>query len=213
MSIDEKDDIESSKIIYRKYLAVKQCFDKDFDYWKYNGLSSSKTANGLENKLEFYRCLGLYRKYKKLEVIEKVLVISAFHNHKFWLGDIDHEKYTEYRRLYESQDYLLGQQEIKKHIFVDSNYNRRFNTSNDYKYTEIYSLYKKNCIGIYSLIVLNHITGVLDRVYKQYPDDFIFVPDYKRIVKFQKFVMSWKDIDNIKFLKLLKQYAEEAKDF
>lgn len=209
--IVEKDDIESSKTIYRKYQAVKQYFHGNFDYWKYNGLASYKICNGLESKQDFYRCLGLYRKYHNLNDIEHLLVLNVWNDKTAWIGAINHDLFKDYKKWNESQNYFFNQ-EIKNTIFVDNKYNERFNSSESYKHSEIFYFYKTRKLSIFSLCLINIITKFLDKIFIKH-NDFVFEDDYKQIKKLQSFIEVWKDFDIKSGTIVLKKCADEAKEF
>lgn len=195
----EKDVVDSSKIIYRKYLGVKQYFHGNFDYFKYNGFVNAKLASNLETKKEFWVCAKLYKSYK-LDDIEKLFVLNLWDNPNCWLGDLDEKLYKSFDKYVQSRYYLFSE-EIKP-IFRDSDYNSRFNHSEEFKYTEIYSMYKAKKISKESLLILNMTTKFLDKIYKKH-NDFIFEPEYNSLKKLQNFLEVWKVFDTLEMSKKL----------
>lgn len=187
----EKDVIDSSKIIYRKYLAVKQYFNGNFDYFKYNGLTAKKMADNLETKKEFWVCAKLYKKYK-LEEIERLFVVNAFNNDKFWLGDINYQLYIDFEKYIQSNLYVF-KDEIKP-LFRDYKYNERFNSSERFKYSEVYMMYKAKLLSPETLLILNMTTKMLDKVYNKH-NDFIFESEYLKLKKYQTFLEEWNFFD------------------
>lgn len=192
----------NAKFIYSKYLAIRKHFEDDYDCWKYNLKVNSRFLNGFEKKRDFYICVGLYNKYKKIESIEKLLVLNLVKNNKCWLGALNHNLLKEYETFLQSSEYLFLQQ--IKPIFKDQNYNKKFNTSSEYPYSYIFNLYEKKLVNLETLIILNKMTGFLDLAYEKNKSDFIFEPEYKNIKKYQKFLEKWEDFDILRYKKIIK---------
>lgn len=192
----------NAKFIYSKYLAIRKHFESDYDCWKYNMKVSHKFLNGLERKRDFYVCVGLYKKYKKIETIEKLLVLNLVKNNKCWLGNLNHELLVEFDSFVQSSEYLFNQQ--IKNIFKDGKYNERFNVSERYPQSYVYEMYERGLLKLEVLIILNMLTGFLDLAYEKNKEDFIFEPEYKNIIKFQKFLESWNVFNTLRYQKIIK---------
>jgi len=203
LDFDEKE-FESIKMIYRKYLAIKQYFHGSFDYDKYKGLVSERLCNGLQYKPDYYRIRQILKKYNSIRDIEQVLVWNIYDKPKFWIGDIDYNRIKPYYSFRDS--YLYQMRKELKPVFVDVKYNHRFNSDC------IYREYIAGDISINSLLTLNISTKYLDKL-SLTDTDFIFAEKYTALKKLEYFIRNWNEIDFRAVIKLLKEMAETAKDF
>ena len=196
----------NAEAIYLKYIAVKSYFLKDYDYFKYRGMVSKNFLSGFERKKEFYICVNLHKKYRNLDLIEKLFVLNFVKNKNCWMGSLDHSVLSKFDSYIQSSEYIF-KQEIKP-LFEDGKYNERFNSSKEFPYTEVFDYYEKGLVKLESLIILNIITGFLDKVYEHH-NDFIFEVDYKGVKKYQMFLEYWKVFDILKYKRLVKGFINK----
>jgi len=194
----------NAKFIYSRYLAIRKHFESDYDCWKYNMKVSKNFLSGIEKKKEFYVCVGLYNRYKKIETIEKLLVLNIFKNNKCWMGSLNHKLLNEFESFVQSSEYLFKEQ--TKDIFKDGKYNQRFNTSEKYPHSFVYEMYENGLLNTEILLILNMITGFLDLVYQKNPNDFIFEEEYQNLKKYQKFLENWEIFDIMRYKKIIKEF-------
>lgn len=199
---------ENVKFIYSKYLAVKQHFENDYDYWKYNGKVSKNFLNKSDNSKIVYYCSTLYKKYSDIDDLEKLLVLNAFHNNNLWLGSLNFKLYEDFVKFIEGSEYFFVQQ--VKFLFKDGEYNKKFNVSEEYPFSYVYNCYENGLIKLEVLIILNILTGFLDVAYNR-NKDFVFEEDYKKIKKYQIFFEKWNVFSIIKYKKILKNLISENK--
>lgn len=200
--------INNAQVIYLKYLAVKNYFSKDYDYFKYQGTVSRNFLSGFERKKELYLCVNLHRKYGNLEQIEKLFVLNFLKTSNTWMGSIVHKLLTDFEKFIQSSEYTFTQ-EVKP-IFKDGKYNEKFNVSKEFPYTEVYDMYEKGLVKMETLIILNMITRFLDLVYEGH-NDFIFEAEYKKIEKYQKFLEKWETFDILRLKKVIKKLISDSK--
>jgi hypothetical protein len=196
--------IERTKLIYLKYLAVKNYFNGKFNnYFKYNGKIRYNISDNIELKKEFYPCLSLGKKHKDLIDIEKVLVLNSFYSDNFFIRNVNESHLIELRKYKENGSYIF-QQEVKQ-FFKDKDYNKRFNSTNEFKYSEVFSTYLNGEISVFTLISLNICTGFLDNINKR-QSDIYFAPLYEKIKRLQNFLEMWEIFPILVFKKTIKEF-------
>jgi hypothetical protein len=200
--------INNAQVIYLKYLAIKNYFSKDYDYFKYQGTVSRNFLSGFERKKELYVCINLHRKYGNLEQIEKLFVLNFLKNSNTWMGSLNYNVLTDFEKFSQSSEYSF-KREVKP-IFKEGKYNEKFNVSKEFSYTEVFDMYEKGLVKMETLIILNIVTRFLDLVYEGH-NDFIFETEYKKIQKYQKFLEKWETFDILNFKKVIKNLISDSK--
>lgn len=213
----EENHILAAKDIYLKYVGIKQYFYGNYDYFAYNKKIGSKALSGFEKKRDLHACVSLYKQYKNLDVIEKVLVLNVKNDKNWWVGmkrnDSNFlekgkrsEKYLNFISFLDSSEYIFSQQ--IKPIFSDPNYSyeKYFIHSEEFKHTRIFSMFEDKLIKEEVLIILDFIfDGFLEKNYIEY-NDFIFEPVYLNVMKYKKFLEKWGVFDILKYENIIKKF-------
>ena len=196
----EKHEIDSAKIIYRKYVAIKQYFAGEMDYFKFGVVKEVVSKNLGKKTKDMAACVALYRKYKDLDVIEKVLVLNIKDEPKWWIGlrsglstveRRKEEKYNKFLGFVGSSAYIF-KREVEK-IFADKDfsYEKYFECNKTHKHSLIYAMYENGSISEEVFIILDIIfEGFLDHIYKK-SNDFLFEPVYFKLKRYKRFLEKW----------------------
>lgn len=110
---------------FRIYLAIKQHFNSNYDYFKYHGKTRAvKETTFLARKDRFF-FERIAKLYTKKEILEQYFVANFLHDPKGWVGNFTKENYLEAQKKQESLsytvrkdlDFLLGKIDEPKDLF------------------------------------------------------------------------------------------------
>ena len=168
---------------FTKYLALKNHFSSDYDYFQYNGKVTAKieTFEKRRDKYQFY-------KLSKKKDIEGYLVANFITEDKsIWIGDLiskdAEDNYGKWKARQESITYIYKNDLNKLDDDLDLNLKVI-----DGDYPKLLRMYQFGDITIETLIILNKVVKFIPH-WTNKISDIIIWPEYKRrLQKYEPFV-------------------------
>ena len=192
---------------YKTYLALKQHFTSDYDFFKYNGKVRANVESFLKrNDKFFFRKLA--KKYKKDDLIE--FFVSNFIVSDNWIGNLisqeSEDNYVQYKRRMESLSYNFNCDlsflfdyasrngiEINKLLLVE-----------DGNHPILLKLLFQKKIGIETIIILDDTLKFI-RYWDAKLDDIVWEEKKRLIKKYRIFIK----YDPFHFRKVIKEKIHE----
>ena len=168
---------------FTKYLALKNHFSSDYDYFQYNGKVTAKieTFEKRRDKYQFY-------KLSKKKDVEGYLVANFITEDKsIWIGDLiskdAEDNYGKWKARQESITYIYKNDLNKLDDDLDLNLKVI-----DGDYPKLLRMYQFSDITIETLIILNKVVKFIPHWTNKISDSIIW-PEYKRrLQKYEPFV-------------------------
>lgn len=166
-----------------KYLAIKNHFSSDYDYFQYNGKVSAR-QDSFEKRRDKYQ---FYKLSKKKDVEGFLIANLVDDSRSKWVGDLidkeSEEVYSRWKSRQESISYVYKNDLDKLDDDLDSNLKVV-----DGQYPKLLQLYQFNTVSIETLVILNKIVKYIPHWTKNITDTIIW-PEYRRrILKYEPFV-------------------------
>ena len=171
--------------LYKYYLALKQHFNSDYDYAKYNGKinASEHTFETRKDKFQFYKLTN--KKHAKDLILANFLVDS-----KFWIGHINEthceEIYNEWRKRIDSLSYVFRNDLTK----LEDNFDSNIIVTNPNEHPPLLRLYFREDICLETVVILDNMTKCFSYWDKKLEDTIIYprinklVQDYKPFLNY-----------------------------
>jgi len=200
LTISESE-VATAYLVYEKYIAIKNHFEKKYNYFKYNGRILKHHTSALDKfkkSKNYYPSRRVWFAHKDLEEIEKLFIFNYIENQSFWIGSVDEKIFNKTLGRYNKLDYhFINDLKI---LFSTDDFKNVFNISDDYQESRAFYLYTTDKISIETIIICNFITKFLNKLYTK-TDDFIFKEKYEMINKYKDFFIKYNKIP-------LKNYKE-----
>lgn len=176
---------------YKLYLAVKNHFTTNYDFFKYNGKVNAKEDSFLKRRDKFFFA-KLQRKYNNDQL--KDLFVSNFADGEdFWIGNVLTQKaesvYTEWKARQMKLSYIL-EQDLK---FLLDYYNERNLDFNSLFVMEnghpiLLQCVLRNDIYVETMIIIDRVLNY-SRRWNKVLDDPVWTEFKKRMDKYSPFVL------------------------
>lgn len=187
---------------YKTYLALRNHFTTDYDYFKYNGKLNVKEESFLKRKDKFF-FEKIERRYKKDLV--PFFVSNLIKEDNSWSGSLVSDKaeqvFNEWKKKFQSLKYSFREDMSKLRDYLDRNdlqFDELFQCD-DGQHPIILKLLISEDISIESFIILEKNLGFVKKINK-HVDDFVWIEYNKKIVKYSSFI----DIDVKEYRHVLK---------
>jgi len=176
---------------YKLYLAVKNHFTTNYDYFKYNGKVNAKEDSFLKRKDKFFFA-KLQRKYDK-DQLRDLFVSNFADGEDFWIGNVLTQKaesvYTEWKARQMKLSYIL-EQDLK---FLLDYYNERNLDFNSLFVMEnghpiLLQCVLRNDIYVETMIIIDRVLNY-SRRWNKVLDDPVWTEFKKRMDKYSPFVL------------------------
>jgi hypothetical protein len=174
---------------FKLYQSLKLHFESDsYDALKYNFKTSAKPQSFFKRKDKYF-----FAKLGKQQKNSQGLVeyyVANFINDVKWVGDMINEdgerNYAEYKRIQESLSYHFGN-DINTLESKDLTFDELL-TSKEGEHPEVIKAYLQGEIKLETLVILNKMTGFMNRAKKVITETLIFPDLYRKVTKYQSFV-------------------------
>lgn len=167
---------------YVKFLALKQHFTSDYDYFKYKGKVRADPS-----KFEVKKDKYLFQKLSKHADPEMYIVANLIDRDVSWAGDLFGElparAYTEWLKRKESLAYVFKSEIGHLNDDFDSNF-----VVVEGQHPYLLKLYKRKLICIETLIILDDILGFMKHWNKQINDPVLWPAIYRKCLKYRPFL-------------------------
>ena len=176
---------------YQKYIALKNHFTSNYDYFKYSGKMANLSPSAFESRKDRMHFNKLVKKNKD---VEDFLVANLFVNPDFWIGDVNTEQATkafaDMQRRQHSLSYMFSEEiqkidNLKDWIRVGKGY------------PKLFMEYKRKNISPETLIIIDDCINIFD-YWSKYIDDVVFCPVINNLRKYKPFIKydkeKYKDI-------------------
>jgi hypothetical protein len=187
---------------YKTYLALRNHFTTDYDYFKYNGKLNVKEESFLKRKDKFF-FEKIERRYKKDLV--PFFVSNLIKEDNSWSGSLVSDKaeqvFNEWKKKFQSLKYSFREDMSKLRDYLDRNdlqFDELFQCD-DGQHPIILKLLISEDISIESFIILEKNLRFVKKINK-HVDDFVWIEYNKKIVKYSSFI----DIDVKEYRHVLK---------
>jgi len=176
---------------YKLYLAVKNHFTTNYDFFKYNGKVNAKEDSFLKRKDKFFFA-KLQRKYDK-DQLRDLFVSNFADGEDFWIGNVLTQKaesvYTEWKARQMKLSYIL-EQDLK---FLLDYYNERNLDFNSLFVMEnghpiLLQCVLRNDIYVETMIIIDRVLNY-SRRWNKVLDDPVWTEFKKRMDKYSPFVL------------------------
>ena len=178
--------------VYKEYVALKQHFTSDYDYFKYGGKSSVKVKSFEARKDRIF-----FEKLAKHHDPKGVLLANVVKNPKVWIRDISYSDkgvYEDWAKRLQSMSYTF-KQELNQ---LDDDFNENF-VVRDGQHPKLLRLYLSNRISVETLSILSHMTNCLD-YWDRGLNDPIWQEVGKLVRKYVPFLVQRCDVNKMREL-------------
>jgi len=184
--------------VYSIYLAVKAHFtSKKYDYFRYGGRTrTSEEKFNKRNDRYFFEKLS--KKFTKEEV-EQYFVSNFLVNSNFYIKDMDDKNFLEWKKRSQSISYLFVQ-DLENVLVLSSDLNQALQCRSG-QHSTLLKMYLGGTIMIETMVLLNRITGFVDRYDQIMSDDVVWEQASNRLKKYDPFIK----IDSTKIKELVKR--------
>ena len=172
--------------VYSTYVALKTHFSrKTYDYFKYQG-SVKTTEKAYSKRPDKYFFEKISNKYTNKEQVIEYFVSNFLVNSNFHIIQMNNDNYLNWQKKMQSFSYLFSTD-------IDVILNR-CDTINDCMqcknstHSDILKLFLGGRIMIETLLMLNRLTGFIDRYDKLLEDDVIWKQLSFRLKKYDPFI-------------------------
>lgn len=182
---------------FKLYQSLKLHFESDsYDALKYNFKTSAKPQSFFKRRDKyFFAKLG--KQQKNAQGLIDYYVSNFIHDVK-WVGDMINEdgerNYSEYKRIQESLSYHF-QNDIDTLESMDVTFDELL-TPAEGEHPPVIKYYLQGKIKLETLVILNKMTGFMNRAKKVITETLIFPDLYRKVTKYQHFVNA--DMDKCK---------------
>ena len=176
---------------YKLYLAVKNHFTTNYDFFKYNGKVNAKENSFLKRRDKFFFA-KLQRKYNN-DQLRDLFVSNFADGEDFWIGNVLTQKaesvYTEWKARQMKLSYIL-EQDLK---FLLDYYNERNLDFNSLFVMEnghpiLLQCVLRNDIYVETMIIIDRVLNY-SRRWNKVLDDPVWTEFKKRMDKYSPFVL------------------------
>ena len=176
---------------YKLYLAVKNHFTTNYDFFKYNGKVNAKEDSFLKRRDKFFFA-KLQRKYNN-DQLRDLFVSNFADGEDFWIGNVLTQKaesvYTEWKARQMKLSYIL-EQDLK---FLLDYYNERNLDFNSLFVMEnghpiLLQCVLRNDIYVETMIIIDRVLNY-SRRWNKALDDPVWTEFKKRMDKYSPFVL------------------------
>ena len=176
---------------YKLYLAVKNHFTTNYDFFKYNGKVNAKEDSFLKRRDKFFFA-KLQRKYNN-DQLRDLFVSNFADGEDFWIGNVLTQKaesvYTEWKASQMKLSYIL-EQDLK---FLLDYYNERNLDFNSLFVMEnghpiLLQCVLRNDIYVETMIIIDRVLNY-SRRWNKVLDDPVWTEFKKRMDKYSPFVL------------------------
>ena len=176
---------------YKLYLAVKNHFTTNYDFFKYNGKVNAKEDSFLKRRDKFFFA-KLQRKYNN-DQLRDLFVSNFADGEDFWIGNVLPQKaesvYTEWKARQMKLSYIL-EQDLK---FLLDYYNERNLDFNSLFVMEnghpiLLQCVLRNDIYVETMIIIDRVLNY-SRRWNKVLDDPVWTEFKKRMDKYSPFVL------------------------
>ena len=176
---------------YKLYLAVKNHFTTNYDFFKYNGKVNAKEDSFLKRRDKFFFA-KLQRKYNN-DQLRDLFVSNFADGEDFWIGNVLTQKaesvYTEWKARQMKLSYIL-EQDLK---FLLDYYNERNLDFNSLFVMEnghpiLLQCVLRNDIYVETMVIIDRVLNY-SRKWNKVLDDPVWTEFKKRMDKYSPFVL------------------------
>ena len=176
---------------YKLYNALKLHFETDYDAVKYN-FKSNVSAKSFFKRKDKYFFAKLAKTYEK---DLKEFYIANFKNDVKYVGDMLNEGgeryYRDHKKIMESLSYKF-ENDINKLSDMDVPFDSLLEAEEN-NHPLIIRLWMQGDILLETVVILDAITGFVERENKKITDTIIWPDIYRKIMKYKPFVKFNKD--------------------
>ena len=188
---------------YKVYLALKNHFTSDYDYFKYHGKMKVKEESFLKRRDKFF-FEKIERRYKK-ELVP-FFVSNLIKEDNSWSGrlvtDQAEQTFNEWKKKTQSLRYVFKEDMGRVRTLMDHNelqFDELFECG-DGQHPPIFKLLISEEITIESFVILDQVLSFCKRINKRILDDYVWSVYYKRVMKYSRFI----EVDNKDYKMILK---------
>lgn len=176
---------------YKLYLAVKNHFTTNYDFFKYNGKVNAKEDSFLKRRDKFFFA-KLQRKYNN-DQLRDLFVSNFADGEDFWIGNVLTQKaesvYTEWKARQMKMSYIF-EQDLK---FLHDYYNERNLDFNSLFVMEnghpiLLQCVLRNDIYVETMVIIDRVLNY-SRKWNKVLDDPVWTEFKKRMDKYSPFVL------------------------
>ena len=188
---------------YKVYLALKNHFTSDYDYFKYHGKMKVKEESFLKRRDKFF-FEKIERRYKK-ELVP-FFVSNLIKEDNSWSGslvtDQAEQTFNDWIKKTQSLRYVFKEDMGRVRTLMDHNelqFDELFECG-DGQHPPIFKLLISEEITIESFVILDQVLSFCKRINKRILDDYVWSVYYKRVMKYSRFI----EVDNKDYKMILK---------
>ena len=176
---------------YKLYLAVKNHFTTNYDFFKYNGKVNAKEDSFLKRRDKFFFA-KLQRKYNK-DQLRDLFVSNFADGEDFWIGNVLTQKaesvYTEWKARQMKLSYIL-EQDLKFLLDYYDERNLDFNSLfvMENGHPILLQCVLRNDIYVETMIIIDRVLNY-SRRWNKVLDDPVWTEFKKRMDKYSPFVL------------------------
>lgn len=193
---------------YKTYLALKQHFTSDYDYFKYNGKVRANVESFLKRRDKFF-FRKLSKKYTKDELVN--FFVSNFVISDNWIGNLisqeSEDNYVQFKKRMESLGYTVRNE---LHFLFDYCRDRDLDFNKlllveDGNHPLLLKLWLQKKVSIETIIIMDDILR-FTRYWNVKLDDIVWEEKKRLISKYRKFL----NYDLFHYRKMIKEMIHES---
>ena len=193
---------------YKTYLALKQHFTSDYDYFKYNGKVRANVDSFLKRRDKFF-FRKLSKKYTKDELVN--FFVSNFVISDNWIGNLisqeSEDNYVQFKKRMESLGYTVRNE---LHFLFDYCRDRDLDFNKlllveDGNHPLLLKLWLQKKVSIETVIIMDDILR-FTRYWDAKLDDIVWEEKKRLISKYRKFL----NYDLFHYRKMIKEMIHES---
>lgn len=179
--------------VYQKYIALKNHFYSEYDYFKYSGKSSA-TLESYERRKDksFFQRLGKKDGWKNI-------LLASFVERDAWIGELDTEECN--------QNYKKWKKRMQSLTYYFDNDIRYLKDNGIDSFQELFRSWRHNKICLETFILLDVILDIVNKYEDCLKDDLIIWQSLakKKVEKYKPFLQKYLTIE--KFRKRLEKHG------
>jgi hypothetical protein len=188
---------------YITFLAIKQHFTSNYDYFKYNGKVKANPSV-FKGRSDYFKFVKLEKKHKT--DLDAFFVSNALEDNLSWIGNLDspeaEETYNAWKGRIQSLQYHFKEQMKTLRDNMEetgASFDDLFIVHLN-EHPPIFKYLQRGSISLESFVIMNKLLHFSNQFDKKMVDDSIWMRYSKKVMKYSPFIV----IDTQKYKKILR---------
>lgn len=177
---------------YTTFLAIKQHFTSNYDYFKYNGKVKANPSV-FKRRSDYYKFVKLEKKHKT--DLDAFFVSNALQDNLSWIGNLDsqeaEETYSAWKGRIQSLQYHFKEQMKALRDYMEEigySFDDLFIVQQN-EHPLIFKQLQRDLVSLESFVILNKLLQFSNQFDKKMVDDSIWLCYSKKVMKYSPFIV------------------------